>query len=451
MKKNIVSTGILLTFFAFFSGAQNVGINTTGAAPDAGAGLDVNFNNKGVLIPRVNIVDLNTIAPVVGSATESMLVYNTNTTSGVGYHYWDGSSWVRLVTNGEAWSLFGNGGTNAATNFLGTTDGTALRIRTNNINRFEYTTDGRLRSFNQGSAASPTYSWTGDVNTGIWRPGNDLLAFSTNGLERMRIDNNGSTGIGTTTPSTSAVGGIVQRLNVFSNTTPANGSVLEAINGSNNGLSGLIINLSTTTGFNTLEVGVEYNGNANLTAGVFGLARANAGTAVGVRGTSNSGTGIGLLGEYPGGTGWGILSIGRVGSTGGFFNVSDMKLKKDVSNISNALELVEQLNPVTYHFDNKKYASLALDEKLNFGFIAQEIEQIIPNIISEGSIPLNPKLKDFKSDNEVEYLSIKSVNYIQLIPILTKAIQEQQQVINSQEDKIEALERKVEEILSRLE
>lgn len=200
MKKIILTTGILLMFSASIVMAQNVGINTTGAAPDAGAGLDVNFNNKGVLIPRVNIANLNTIAPIVGSATVSMLVYNTNATTGVGYHYWDGTSWVRLATNGEAWLTTGNAGTNIANNFVGTTDNVGLRIRTNNFERFEITGGtlaggGRLRAINTGSAALPTYSWSDNANMGIYRIGNQILGLSTTGAERMRIVGSGRVAI----------------------------------------------------------------------------------------------------------------------------------------------------------------------------------------------------------------------------------------------------------------
>lgn len=49
------------------------------------------------------------------------------------------------------------------------------------------------------------------------------------------------------------------------------------------------------------------------------------------------------------------------------------------------------------------------------------------------------------------YTKALSINYIGLIPILTKAIQEQQEIIINQNDKIEALEQKVKEILSRIE
>ena len=85
--------------------AQNIGINATGLAPAASAGLDVDFTNKGFLAPRVALTATNVAGPIAGPAT-SLLVYNT-ATAGVapnnvtpGYYYWGGAAWIRLTTGG---------------------------------------------------------------------------------------------------------------------------------------------------------------------------------------------------------------------------------------------------------------------------------------------------------------------------------------------------------------
>jgi len=68
--------------------SQNVGINATGAAPDNSAGLDVNFTNKGVLFPKVNLTSI-TDAVTIPSPATGLMIWNTNSSlpCGVGFYY----------------------------------------------------------------------------------------------------------------------------------------------------------------------------------------------------------------------------------------------------------------------------------------------------------------------------------------------------------------------------
>ena len=52
--------------------------------------------------------------------------------------------------------------------------------------------------FAAGSAASPSITFTGDLNTGIYSPGADQVAISTNGTGRLFVDASGNIGVGTT-------------------------------------------------------------------------------------------------------------------------------------------------------------------------------------------------------------------------------------------------------------
>ena len=169
-------------------GWSQVGINTT--TPQAGSMLDIESSDKGMLVPRVNISDLSTIAPITGGATESLLVYNTNTTTGKGFYYWSGSQWV--AASGDDWKEKGNSGTDPNVDFVGTTDNASLTFRTNNTQRFQLDTNGSLIAFSDGSAASPMLKWNGDADTGMYRSGNDEISFSTGGTERLSILSDGS-------------------------------------------------------------------------------------------------------------------------------------------------------------------------------------------------------------------------------------------------------------------
>jgi hypothetical protein len=51
-----------------------------------------------------------------------------------------------------------------------------------------------------GAVGTPSYTFTGDLNTGMWSPSADAIAFSTAGGERVRVDASGNVGIGTTSP-----------------------------------------------------------------------------------------------------------------------------------------------------------------------------------------------------------------------------------------------------------
>ena len=70
------------------------------------------------------------------------------------------------------------------------------------------------------------------------------------------------------------------------------------------------------------------------------------------------------------------------------------------------------------------------------------MEQVFPNLVKEEilSTPKDPtKIAETTHDER----TIKSINYVGLIPILTKAIQEQQQIINQEKDKVTTLEQEL--------
>ncbi len=92
-KKYLASIVAVIISINYRASAQNIGINTSGSAADASAGLDINFNNKGVLIPRVTLQS-TTDATTITSPSTSLLVYSSAGVVSDGYYYNSGTSWL---------------------------------------------------------------------------------------------------------------------------------------------------------------------------------------------------------------------------------------------------------------------------------------------------------------------------------------------------------------------
>jgi len=172
---------IVLLFFIEPGFSQNLAVNATGAPANASAILDVSSSNKGILVPRVALTGTGDVATIPGAAT-SLLIYNTATVSNVtpGYYYWNGSAWTRVVS-GTAWSLTGNSGTSASTNFIGTTDNVPLVFKVNNQKAGLIDVASNLFLGYQSGNVN-----TGSENTGL---GYQALNANTNGSD--------NTGVGT--------------------------------------------------------------------------------------------------------------------------------------------------------------------------------------------------------------------------------------------------------------
>lgn len=101
MKKTILHF-LLLSFTLIRAQAQSVAINNTGTPADSSAILDIQSNNKGLLIPRVNLQSVNDTVTIPHPAI-SLMVFNTNKQlpKGAGYYAWNGSSWDVLLSTGN--------------------------------------------------------------------------------------------------------------------------------------------------------------------------------------------------------------------------------------------------------------------------------------------------------------------------------------------------------------
>jgi hypothetical protein len=120
------------------------------------------------------------------------------------------------------------------------------------------------------------------------------------------------------------------------------------------------------------------------------------------------------------------LGTGLVYSNGGLLtstNPSDKRLKENINDIKWGLKEILQLRPVEYNWKDDK-----INQGKQFGFIAQEVQQIIPEIVREFTI---------KSNNEIENDEIirlgleKEGIYVALV----KAIQELSERLSILENK----------------
>lgn len=125
------------------------------------------------------------------------------------------------------------------------------------------------------------------------------------------------------------------------------------------------------------------------------------------------------------------LRWANIYAANGIIQTSDARAKRDIIDLPYGLIEVMSLRPVSYNWKDQKNSTRSL------GFIAQDLKHIVGEVVSTGK-------------NEKDLLG---VNYSGLIPVLVKAIQEQQDIIEdqdkkirSQEERLDAVERELEEI-----
>jgi hypothetical protein len=109
---------------------------------------------------------------------------------------------------------------------------------------------------------------------------------------------------------------------------------------------------------------------------------------------------------------------GTAGTEADGDQTSDERLKSNIQGINYGLQDVLNLVPIQFDMDNTH----------QLGFGAQTIKEVIPECVYVGAY-----CEDIK-DNRY------AMQYYQIIPVLTKAIQEQQEIINALDARLKLLE-----------
>ena len=107
---------------------------------------------------------------------------------------------------------------------------------------------------------------------------------------------------------------------------------------------------------------------------------------------------------------------------------SDERLKKNIVEIEDALDLVLQLRGVRYEWKDAD----RFGEQIEIGFIAQEVDGVLPEVVSKGG----------------EYWSLNTKN---MVAVVVEAVQELWQTVSGHEDRITELEKENTELRERLD
>lgn len=291
-----------------------------------------------------------------------------------------------------------------------------------------------------GTAAAPAITGL-DTDTGLYF-GTNTLGLSTNGTASINVDSSQNVGINVT-PNTGfklTVQGPGTSTTKYSNPIArfqTNGSGYDGyIQISDNVANSIAIGqLSGATYFaqnGTESMRIDSSGNLLIGAST----NANSGK-VAITSNANSADMIDMYDTTPSAYGGYYIAfrnssnalagyILHSGATTVTYNsVSDYRLKENVKPIENALDRVSQIKPVTYTW-------IDTDGEQGEGFIAHELQEVCP-------LAVGGKKDDVNEDGSIKP---QGVDYSKITALLTKAIQEQQAIIEDLKARIETLESK---------
>jgi len=321
----IVSTAVA----AHFNGAsQSLSINTDGSSAHPSALLDVKSTAKGVLVPRMSKAEKTSIA----SPATGLLIFQ-NSPDSTGFYYYDGSKWAWLsdANNSDttAWKITGNGNIKS-TNFIGSTNDSALRFRIRNmpsgiLDSISQNTGLGYRSLaNNSSGYGNTalgYLSLDSVTSGYWNTaiGHQVLQNNSTGYDNTAVGNSamqtlrvgysnvaigaGAMLLADSNYYTTAVGraALISATNTIGNTAIGQGSMVNHLKGDNNTAVGMESLEKDSIGYANVAIGWRSlrnnkQGVENTAVGVGSMEANNKGsynTAVGRSALFNNAKGLG--------------------------------------------------------------------------------------------------------------------------------------------------------------
>jgi hypothetical protein len=302
-----------------------------------------------------------------------------------------------------------------------------------------------------GAAATPSITFTGDLNTGIYSPGADQVAVSTGGVERINIEADGDINIdgggvyydatnnrlaiGSTAPVEKLIVADSGSANVYialqnstTGTTSTDGWYLGAagtefqIYGKENGPITFSLNSSEKARIDTSGSLLVGTSSLLLSSGIicsyFDGSVANGMQIHDTRTTS--GTDIAII--FTRNTTNSVGSITTTTTSTAFNTSSDYRLKENVSAVTDGITRLQQLNPSRFNF-------IADPSRTVDGFIAHEVQTIVPEAITGEKDAVD-------ADGNPVY---QSIDQSKLVPLLTAALQEAIGRIETLEAEVAAL------------
>lgn len=116
-------------------------------------------------------------------------------------------------------------------------------------------------------------------------------------------------------------------------------------------------------------------------------------------------------------------------------HIPEQDLKKNITPLENALSYVQQLEPKMYEYDTRRFDKLKLPTGQQYGFLAEDVQKVLPNLVSSQSQSYMVAKNTYRST------SLKNTDLESLVPLLVAAIKEQQQQIDELKKQVEATQR----------